>query len=39
MKKQFKYKLRRAMFIYLPSILIMDSIFILALIKGGIYVL
>lgn len=33
MKKQFKYKLRRVMFAYIPFILFWDGMFICTLIK------
>lgn len=38
MKKQFKYKLRRLIFAYIPFITLWTSIFILAAVRAGIYV-
>ena len=39
MKKEFKYRLRRLIFIYVPAVLGIALIEIYALIKAGIYVL
>lgn len=39
MKKEFKYKLRRLVFMYIPSFLILDTLGFIALVKAGIYVI
>ena len=39
MKKGIKYKIRRIIFLYIPTILLWVGLFILGCIKAGIYVI
>lgn len=39
MRKELKYKIRRTIFLYIPSTLVFAGMFVLACIKGGIFVI
>lgn len=39
MKKQFKYKLRRTLFMYIPMTIVISSIEVLAFIEAGLFII